>query len=65
MNIVIKVPIDVVFFFSHKSQYISKSKLCVSIDVQFFLCASFCMSNVKKLAKNLSQIHTAVGDRRP
>ena len=45
-------------FFLYKSHYMSKSKLCVSIDVHFIFVQVFCMSNIKKLAKPLSKIHT-------
>ena len=45
----------VIFFFLHKSHLMSISRLCVSIDVHFFVGASFCASNVKTLSKT----HTA------
>ena len=35
----------------------SKTKLCVSIDVRLLLCASFCASDVKNLQKLLSKTH--------
>ena len=37
-------------FFLHKSQYMSTSRLCVSIDVHFYLC-EFCVSKVPNLQK--------------
>ena len=37
--------------FLHKSHNMSKSKLCMSIDVHFIFCASFCISNAKNLQK--------------
>ena len=43
-----------------KSHYMSKSKSCVSIDVRFDFCASFCVSNVKKLQKHCQKYTLAV-----
>jgi hypothetical protein len=43
-------------FFFHKSQYVSISRMCVSIDVHFFF-ASFCVSKEKNLQK-LCQTYT-------
>ena len=40
-----------VILISKVSMDMSISKLCLSIDVHFFLCASFCVSNVKNLWK--------------
>jgi hypothetical protein len=57
-----KVSIDVWFFFLHKSHYMSKSKLCVSIDMHFYSCASICMSNIKNLQK-LCQKYTLHGNK--
>ena len=47
-----------VCFFLRKSQYVSTSKMCVSIDVHLF-CASFCVSKVKNSQK-LCQTYTLV-----
>jgi len=46
---------SLVIFFLHKSHYISKSKLCVSIDVLCFWVQVFAC----QMAKTLSKIHTA------
>jgi hypothetical protein len=48
-------------FFLHKSQYVSISRMCVSIDVHFFLC-KFLRVKREKLAKTLSNIYTAGKD---
>jgi hypothetical protein len=45
-------------FFLHKSQYMSISRMCVSIDVHFFLC-KFLRVKREKLAKTLSNIYIA------
>ena len=44
-------------FFLHKSQYVSTSKLCVSIEVHFIFGPSFCVSKVEYLQK-LCRTHT-------
>ena len=41
-------------FFLDKSHYMSKPKLCMSIDMYFYFCASFSI-----LAKTLSNIYTS------
>jgi hypothetical protein len=47
------------WFILHKSHYCQKSELCVSIDMHFnYFCESFGVSNWKKLAETLWQIHT-------
>ena len=53
-----KVSIDV-WFFLHKSYFMSKSKLGMSIDLYFVFCASFGVSSVKHLQK-LCQKYTLV-----
>ena len=42
-------------FFLHKSHYMCE--MCVLMDAHFIFCASFCVSNVKKRAKTLSEVH--------
>ena len=51
-----KVLNDVWVYF-HKSHYMSKSKLCVPHWCAIYFCTSFCVSNIKKLQKQLSKIH--------
>ena len=46
-----KVSIDVWFFFLHKSHYMSKSTLCVSIDVHFIFMQVF-VCQMSKICKN-------------
>ena len=45
-----------VWFFLHKSQFMSTSKLCVSIDAHFCVCMFLRVKSVK-LAKTLSNIY--------
>ena len=49
--------VSCVFFVIYKSQYVSTSKLCVSIDVHFCGC-EFSRVKSEKLANTLSKIHT-------
>ena len=49
-----------VFSSQDKPQYVSTSKLCVSIAVHFFLGASFLCVKSDKLAKTLSDTRTEV-----
>ena len=44
-------------FFLHKSQYVSTSKMCVSIDVHLFF-VQVLRVKTEKLAKTLSNIYT-------
>ena len=49
--------------FLHKSHYMSNSKVCVLINVHFYLCANFCMSKVKNCKKKkLCQKYTLLPD---
>ena len=48
---------DVCVFFLHKSQYVSTSNSCMSIHVHFFVCEFLHV----KIAKTLSNMHTATG----
>ena len=51
--------IDVSFFFLHKSHYVSKSKLCVSIDVHFIFVRVFACQ-ISKTCKFFCQKHTLI-----
>ena len=54
-----KVSIDMLFsFFTSQPHYMSISKSCVSIDMHFFLCASFRVS-MAKTCKNSIKMHNA------
>ena len=44
-------------FVLDKSHYMSKSRLCMSIDVHFVLCKFLCVK-CQKLAKTLSNMYT-------
>jgi hypothetical protein len=46
-------------FFLHKSQYVSTSKLCMSIDFAFFFVRVFAYQKWKSY-KNLSNIHNRI-----
>jgi hypothetical protein len=58
-----QVSTDVCGCFLHKSHSMAKSNLCVSIDMQFIFCASFCMSNVRNLQKLCQKYTLMAGPR--